>query len=109
MMTRLRWLCVALALCGLLALAMWVSPQFRGRVVTFVTNEDFWINFVANLIGALVGVLLAFRFEQRRAKRDTTNVFGRVLTACRYRAYLFTVGPLRSARSKSGATQSDTL
>jgi hypothetical protein len=49
----------------------------------FLSRQDFLVNFVANLGGALCGVLLAFWIEYRRTRRDTTNLYGRLLRTSR--------------------------
>jgi hypothetical protein len=50
---------------------------------TFLSRPDFLVNFVANLGGALCGVLLAFWIEHRRTRRDATNLYGRLLSTSR--------------------------
>jgi hypothetical protein len=45
---------------------------------------DFVVNFVANLGGAMFGVLLAFWLDRRRARRESKGLYGRVLHACRF-------------------------
>ena len=57
----------------------------------FLSRPDFLGNFVANLGGALCGVLLAFWIERRRVRRNAMNLYGRVLLSCR-----FELGYLRS-------------
>lgn len=53
----------------------------------FLTSRDFAVNFVANLggalIGALVGVSLAFWFERVKGRRDATGLYGRILRTSR--------------------------
>ena len=39
-------------------------------VVAFLTSREFAVNFLANLGGAMAGVLLAFWIECVRARRD---------------------------------------
>ena len=48
-------------------------------VVSFLTSREFVTNFVANLGGAMGGVLLAFWIERIRVRRDTQIQYGRVL------------------------------
>jgi hypothetical protein len=52
-------------------------------VVAFFLNRDFWVNFVANLGGAMAGVLLAFWIERRRARRDAQILYGQILRTSR--------------------------
>ena len=40
-------------------------------LVAFLTSREFAVNFLANLGGAMAGVLLAFWIECVRARRDT--------------------------------------
>jgi len=49
----------------------------------FLSREDFLVSFVANLCGALSGVLLAFWIAHRRTRRDATNLYGRLLSTSR--------------------------
>jgi hypothetical protein len=56
----------------------------QGHAVgSFLTSRDFAVNFVANLAGVLIGVLLAFRVERRRARRDADILYGNVLRSSR--------------------------
>jgi hypothetical protein len=48
-------------------------------VVSFLKSRDFAINFIANLGGAMIGVLLAFSIERFRAHRDAKMLYGRVI------------------------------
>jgi uncharacterized membrane protein YccC len=54
--------------------------------------RDFLVNFVANLGGALLGVLLAFWLDRLRGRRESKRLSGRVLQGCR-----FELGYLRSS------------
>lgn len=47
-------------------------------------GRDFFTNLIANLLGALFGILLAFRLENRRQWRQAKEVYARQLNACRY-------------------------
>ena len=67
-----------------------VIAGLRG-VGAFLTRPDLLVNFLANLGGALCGVLLAFWIERRRVRRNAINLYGRVLLSCR-----FELGYLRS-------------
>ena len=51
--------------------------------IAFLSRPDFLVNFVANLGGALCGVLLAFWIQHRRTRRDVTNLYGRLLSTSR--------------------------
>jgi hypothetical protein len=53
------------------------------NVVAFLTSREFAVNFVANLGGAMVGVLLAFWIERCRARRDAQMLYGRFLQTSR--------------------------
>jgi hypothetical protein len=68
----------------------WLDNNFERRgprdmdadlhgVVCFLTSRAFAVNFVANLGGAMGGVLLAFWIERFRARRETKMVYGRIL------------------------------
>jgi hypothetical protein len=52
-------------------------------VVSFLGSRDFAINFLANLGGAMAGVLLAFWIERFRTRRDAQILYGRVLRTSR--------------------------
>jgi hypothetical protein len=52
-------------------------------VVAFLISRAFAVNFVANLGGAMGGVLLAFWIERFRARRDAQMLYGRVLRTSR--------------------------
>jgi hypothetical protein len=52
-------------------------------VVAFLKSRDFAVNFVANLGGAMIGVLLAFWIERFRARREAKMLYGRVLRTSR--------------------------
>jgi hypothetical protein len=52
-------------------------------VAAFLTSREFVVNFVANLGGAMVVVLLAFWIERCRARRDAQMLYGRVLLTSR--------------------------
>src|SRR5207248_4252329 len=54
------------------ALPNWqdVGAALHG-VVAFLKSRDFAINFVANLAGAMIGILLAFWIERFRSRRET--------------------------------------
>jgi len=52
-------------------------------VVAFLTSREFAVNFVANLGGAMAGVLLAFWIERIRARSDAQLLYGRVLRTSR--------------------------
>jgi hypothetical protein len=67
-----------------------VVAGLRG-VGAFLSRPDFLVNFLANLGGALCGVLLAFWIERRRVRRNAINLYGRMLLSCR-----FELGYLRS-------------
>ena len=46
--------------------------------------SDFAANFLANLCGALFGVLLAFWIDRLRARRESRRLYGRVLQSCHF-------------------------
>ena len=52
-------------------------------VGAFLASREFAVNFVANLGGAMVGVLLAFWIERVRARRDARHFYGRILQTSR--------------------------
>lgn len=52
-------------------------------VVALFATRDFWVNFLANLGGALVGVWLAFWIERRRSRRDADRLYGLMLVSAR--------------------------
>ena len=51
--------------------------------IALLVSHDFWVNFLANLGGALVGVWLAFWIERRRSRRDAERVYGHMLRSAR--------------------------
>ena len=62
--------------------------------VMFLSRPDFLVNFIANIGGALCGVLLAFWIERCRVRRNAMNLYGRVLLSCRFElGYLRSFGP----------------
>jgi len=52
-------------------------------VGAFFKSRDFAVNFVANLGGAMIGILLAFWIERFRSRRETKMLYGRILRTCR--------------------------
>jgi len=52
-------------------------------VVAFLNSRDFVVNFVANLGGAMIGILLAFWIERFRSRREIKMLYGRVLRTSR--------------------------
>ncbi len=52
-------------------------------VVALFASRDFWVNFLGNLGGALVGVWLAFWIERRRSRRDADRLYGHMLVSAR--------------------------
>jgi hypothetical protein len=52
-------------------------------LVSFLTSREFAVNFLANLGGAMAGVLLAFWIERVRARRDARMLYGRILRTSR--------------------------
>lgn len=52
-------------------------------IVAFLTSREFAVNFVANLGGAMAGVLLAFWFERIRARRGARMLYGQNLRTSR--------------------------
>jgi uncharacterized membrane protein YccC len=59
-----------------------VTVTLHDVVVLFV-SRDFWVNFLGNLGGALVGVWLAFWIERRRSRRDADRLYGHMLVSAR--------------------------
>jgi hypothetical protein len=53
------------------------------HVVAFLMSREFELNFLANLGGAMAGVLLAFGIERCWARRDAQTLYGRVLQTSR--------------------------
>ena len=66
------------------ALPNWqeVGAALHGAVA-FLKSRDFVVNFVANLGGAMIGILLAFWIERFRSRRETKMLYGRVLRTSR--------------------------
>jgi hypothetical protein len=56
-------------------------------IVSFA--RDFSVNFLANLGGALIGVLLAFRLDRRRGRNENQRLYGRILNSCRFELNYF--------------------
>jgi len=56
---------------------------FLDDAVSFIASRDFVVNFVANLAGALFGVLLAFWIERKRARSAATDLYGHMLLSSR--------------------------
>jgi hypothetical protein len=52
-------------------------------IVAFLKSRDFAVNFVANLAGAMFGILLAFSIDRFRSRRETKMLYGRVLRTSR--------------------------
>jgi hypothetical protein len=75
------------------------------ELVGFFTSRDFRTNFLANLGGALGGVLLAFWIERRIARRNATRLYGNVLLSVRSELsylrpqYVFVRDRLKAGRS----------
>lgn len=51
--------------------------------ISLFVGHDFWVNFLANLGGALVGVWLAFSIERRRSRREADRLYGHMLASAR--------------------------
>lgn len=64
---------------------MWIQNVVAALhgAFAFLSRPDLLVNFVANLGGALCGVLLAFWIEHRRTRREATNLYGRLLLTSR--------------------------
>jgi uncharacterized membrane protein YccC len=52
-------------------------------LAAFLASRDLWVNFLANLGGALIGVWLAFWVERRRSRRDADRLYGHMLVSAR--------------------------
>jgi hypothetical protein len=52
-------------------------------VSSFLISREFAVNFLANLGGAMAGVLLAFWIERFRVRRDARMMYGRILRTSR--------------------------
>lgn len=52
-------------------------------VASFLASRDLWVNFLANLSGALIGVWLAFWIERKRSRRDADRLYGHMLVSAR--------------------------
>ena len=57
--------------------------KWLGDFIALVGSHDFWVNFLANLGGALVGVWLAFWIERRRSRRDAERHYAHMLVSAR--------------------------
>jgi hypothetical protein len=78
---------LAAKICGLTLALDFPTPQevdtILHDVVAFLTSREFAVNFLANLGGAMAGVLLAFWIERVRARRDARKRYGQTLRTSR--------------------------
>jgi hypothetical protein len=75
----------------LVALSSTALPQTQEKAVdtilhrlgAFLTSREFTVNFLANLFGAMAGVLLAFLIQHVRTRHEARVLFGRILQTSR--------------------------